>query len=195
MDKDANEKEYSLDELYESAIYVREHYASSVRSGADSLRLRGASMKPPPPQQQQQGVSSPPPQQGMSSVAAPPAPIGKPETHDDKAILSDKAEEQLPPPNQQPKSEEAPQKTSPAMMPEDSSPDILGSAIALFFSTIFSLLWFVIFGSPLRVLRSTLVLAFSAVLLSFLWLQLADYNRANEMGATTRMFTDHPGIM
>jgi len=184
IDRDANEKEYSLDELYESAFYVREHYASSILSGADSLRLRGASMKPPPPSSQQ-GVSSPPP---------PAATVGKPETQD-KAVSTDKVEEPQPP-NQAKPEEAAPQKKkAPAPMPEDSSPDVLGSVFVLFISVIFSVFWFVLVGFPLRVLRSTLVLACSAVLLSFLWLQLADDNGAGEIGATMKMYTNRPGIM
>ena len=176
IDKDANEKEYSLDELYDLAISVREHYASSVLAGSESLRLRGASIQAPP-----QRAASTSPEPESKAVA-----FEKPETCD-KAVLTDTMEE----PSAVKKSHEK----QVASMPEDSSSDILGSAIALFFSAIFSVIWFFLVGLPLRIISTTVVLAASAVVLSCLWLFIVDLSVADEMGATMRMFTNQAGIL
>ena len=180
IDKDANEKEYSLDELYDLAVNVREHYASSVLAGSESLRLRGAPIQPP-----QQRHTAPTDPEPKSSA------INTPETCD-KAVLTDKVEDSLKEPTAG-KNESHDKQAPPAS--DDSSLDILGSAIGLFVSTVFSILWFVVIGLPLRIVSSTIVLAASVVLLSFLWLQLADLSTAAEIGATMHMFTNQAGIL
>jgi len=182
IDKDANEKEYSLDELYEAATQVREHYCSIVRSTADGLRLRG--LDGPMMVQQSPASAQDSPRNSSSATRV--------ETQD-KAVATDMVGSEQPPAAADKAEQKKPKPAPPP--PEDSGPDILASAIQLFFSSIFSLVWFLVVGLPLRILTSTFVLAASAVLLSYLWLLLADDHGAGELGATVRMYTNQPGIM
>jgi hypothetical protein len=138
--------------------------------------LRGASIQAPP---QRNASTSPEPE--SKAVA-----FEKPETCD-KAVLTDTTEE--------PSAEKKSHEKQVASMPDDSSTDILGSAIALFFSVIFSVIWFIAVGLPLRIVTATVVLAASVVVLSCLWLFIVDLSIADEMGATVRMFTNQAGML
>ena len=176
VDQHAIDKEYSLDELYEFALSVRGHYCTTVRSFAAALQLQ-----PEPPQR---------------SNALPPTteivtnePKSKAIETAEKAVATEdiKGKEEM--------KESSQQVTKPLPSPPDdeSTTDVLASFIQLFFSTIFGTIWFILITLPLRILTTTMVLAFSAFLLSYLWMFFIDENM--EMGSSMRIHSNQPGIL
>ena len=180
VDKNALDLEYSLDELYEYAVSVRGHYCTTVRSFAAALQLH-----PDPP---------------AASPALPPMSASIAESRvvvetSEKAVGTDAlvvdkmtGENSL---------ESIKQRSVVSQPPvdDDTSSDVLGSFIQLFFSVIFGTIWFIFVKLPMRILTSTFVLAVSMALLSYIWLYFVDDNGAMEIGATPGMHVNRPGIL
>lgn len=169
IDHDANEREYSLDDIHEAALQVREHYCSIVRSTADGLRLKGTML---PSNNGNADTNT------LSNSNNHP----KVETRDQGMATDDTVA-----PSRDPE-------TKQATMPSDQDSSLGASIVSLFLGSLFSLIWFVLVGLPLRILTSTFVLAMSAVLLSMIWLYLQDDHGATDMGATTFIYSNQPGI-
>mmetsp|Transcript_21247 Transcript_21247/g.50492 ORF Transcript_21247/g.50492 Transcript_21247/m.50492 type:complete len:574 (-) Transcript_21247:300-2021(-) len=155
IDDRANEREYSLDEILEEALLVREQYCGTLTSTALALPDAAA-----PPQQQQTG-GKPPMPPASSSEEQPRRSEQKPESK---------------PPQQQ-------QKAPPPSGDDDgvddpsSSSDVLVVFLGMVVSFAFNLIWGTFVGMPLRLVRTTIVLVAACFLLQVLHLYLADgYN-------------------
>lgn len=171
IDKEANEKEYSLDDFYEWALSIRAHYCTTVLSFATALQLD------PPPE----------------PVAPPPVSLSKEVETADKAVLTDTVKEE--PKTEKKVEAKSAKKSAPPPLEEESSTDVLATFIQLFVSTLIGFVWFVCISLPIRILTSTFVMAGTAVLLSLIWLYVADDNGAGELGAAMRIYSNRPGIM
>ena len=138
IDGQANEKEYSLDEILEEALLVREQYCGTLTSTALAL---------PDPQQMQQQMQQP------SQPAAAPEPS-------------------------KPKAAPAPQQQQPPPADIDTgSSDVLVDFLGLVVSFFFNLIYGIFIGTPLKIIRMTIVLVVASVLFQALHLYLADgYN-------------------
>lgn len=173
IDGQANEKEYSLDEILEEALLVREQYCGTLTSTALAL---------PDPQQLQQQ-----PQQTQQPAKQP--------------ATETKPKEAPTPPQQQP----------PAAEIDSGSSDVLVDFLGLVFSFFFHLIWGIFIGTPLKIVRMTIVLVVASILVQVLHLYVADgYNawalrEFSTSGASTcssilasdlSWFSNHhPGIM
>lgn len=188
IDRETNEKEYSLDDLYESALYIRGHYCATVRSFAAALQLDRCHHHD---------------NNDNHHHSEPSVPV---ETAD-KAVGTDKVLEEpkeaaaaaTGTTNQAENAENKSKRSPPPVVAaEESSTDVLVVFLQLLFSTIFRFLWFVLVSLPLRILTATAVTAASVVLLSLLWLYVANDNGAAEMGAVVmRIYSNQhrAGIM
>ena len=176
VDKNAIDKEYSLDELCELALSVRGHYCTTVRSFAAALQLH------PDPQ-----ISRTTPRtseiitEEMKSKAIDTA---------DKAV----ATEDLKGNEEEKATKENSQvlKEHPLPHDDEATIDVLASFIQLFFSMIFGTIWFTFVTLPFRILTTTVVMALSAILLSYIWLFFIDEN--GELGSSMRMDSNRPGF-
>jgi hypothetical protein len=179
VDKNALDREYSLDELYEYAVSVRGHYCTTIRSFAAALQLH-----PEPPAADASTMPT------NTLISAPKVAV---ETVD-KSVATDtpKVSNVTEESNLHTKTQQS------APLPpvdEDTSSDVLGSFIHLFFSAILGTIWFIVVKLPLRILTSTVVLAASMALLSYLWLYFVDENGQMEIAATSGMYFNRPGIV
>lgn len=170
-DKDENDKVYSLDDLYEATVAVRQYYCSTVLATATGLQMQNGENPIPSPQKE---------------TEQPPKKI---ETCD-KAV----ATEELKIEEKKDDGVKPAKKSAPPPAPEEST-DLLGVVFQTFFSTIFGMIWFVFVTIPIRILTTTFVMSFAIVLLSLIWLYLVDDNGATEIGAPIRMYSNRPGIL
>ena len=174
VDKNAIDKEYSLDELYEFAISVRGHYCTTVRSFAAALQLHPDPQRPTTLQ-----------------------PIAEMITNETKSKVVDTAEKAVATDDVQGVEDitkESVQVSKPLPPPDDEgTSDVLASFIQLFFSTIFGTIWFIFITLPTRVLTTTIVMAISAILLSYFWLLFID--DTGESLSSMRIHSNRPGIL
>lgn len=181
VDKNALDREYSLDELYEYAVSVRGHYCTTVRSFAAALQLH------------------PEPQTAESVTAKTIAPISSTKVvveTADKSVATELSEEHNVVGKGSLDTGTKKQESTPLPPGDnDTSSDVLGSFIHLFFSLLFGTIWYIFVRLPIRILTSSLVLAASMALLSYLWLYFVDDNGAMDFGGTSGMLFNRPGIV
>ena len=178
VDKHAIDKEYSLDELYEFALSVRGHYCTTVRSFAAALQLHPEPQRPPtallPPSEEMVDKE-------MKSIKVETA---------EKSVATDEIKG-----NRELKENEDSQvsKPLPPLPDDDNTSDVLASYIQRFFSTIFGIIWFIFIVLPTRILTTTVVMAVSAILLSYVWLLFIDENA--ELVTAMHIHSNQPGIL
>lgn len=177
VDKNAIDKEYSLDELYEFALSVRGHYCTTVRSFAAALQLHPEPLRPD---------TSQPTTEMMTNDIKP-----KVITTADKAVATDVVNgvEDI----KETEGNVQVSKPPPPPPDDEGNSDVLASFIQLFFSTIFGTIWFILITLPTRILSTTIVMAISAVLLSYLWMFFID--DGGELLSSMRIHSNRPGIL
>jgi hypothetical protein len=164
IDEHANELEYSLDEVLEEALLVREHYASTMISTA-----LGFERRPPQP-----AVAAPghPGDSPPELAKAPSKDVGV-ET-DEKGMMTIPRNVQVD--NDQTKSHEKVDPHPPADHASGSS-DVLTIFIGMLFSSIFGLIYYIVIGLPLRILQTVFVLTATYAIINMVYFYLAlDYN-------------------
>jgi hypothetical protein len=186
IDKDANEMEYSLEELYDTAVQVRSHYASRVDSFAAALKWKGLSPS------KQSSIGDHPVSKMSANTTTLETSTPRTETADKAVGTEAVALEQTETTASKDQTASAPsKKKASAPVEDDSTTDVLAS----FFSMIFRTIWFVCIALPFRILTTALVLAVSVALVAFLWLYWADDHGAGAMGASMHVYTNQPGIL
>jgi hypothetical protein len=175
VDKNAIDKEYSLDELYEFALSVRGHYCTTVRSFAAALQLHPEPITT---------ASVPPPTTEVVKTEVKPTVV---ETAD-KAIATD--DEVLNKSMKETRVGTEKSKPPPPLPDDDTTTDVLATFIHLFFSVIFGTIWFIFVKVPIRIFTATIVTAIYILLLSYIWLFLVVDPAAN-----VRIYSNRPGIM
>jgi hypothetical protein len=186
IDGEANEKEYSLDDVFEGAVAARHHYCSSLVVAAATLRSQKNSQPPVP-----ELVSEQPP---PTSEPAQVKPVPKVETSEicvgtedlpfpaaAKAAPSDGASK--------PKS---PSKPPP---PAEDVTDVLSVFFSMFFGSIFWVIWTIFVSIPLRIISTTFYMLIGVMILSVVQVYLADDNGAAAMGAVVTSMYNRPGIV
>jgi len=164
IDSAANEKEYSLDEILEEALLVREQYCGTVTSTA--LGLEG---RPPLPEVR----TAAPTQQQPPNLRKPPSK--------DTGGGTDAAQK-----NGKPASQQQHQQRQPEKDPASSSSDVLVVFLGMLVSFAFRLVWGVVVGTPLRILRTAVVLTAACFLLQAVHFYLADDYNAWALREMTR---------
>eukprot|EP00531_Pseudo-nitzschia_arenysensis_P000993 CAMPEP_0116130998 /NCGR_PEP_ID=MMETSP0329-20121206/8776_1 /TAXON_ID=697910 /ORGANISM="Pseudo-nitzschia arenysensis, Strain B593" /LENGTH=971 /DNA_ID=CAMNT_0003625409 /DNA_START=176 /DNA_END=3091 /DNA_ORIENTATION=+ len=183
IDGQANEKEYSLDEILEEALLVREQYCGTLTSTALAL----------PDLKQQQSAQKPP--AAEAAKAKEPSKSQQPQKEPPK-------QEQQQMQHQQP---------PPGSDIDSGSSDVLVDFLGMVISFIFNLIYGIFIGTPLRIVRTTIVLIVAFTILQTLHLYLADgYNEwalrefttSNASTCSSVLASDlswfsnqHPGIM
>lgn len=182
IDSDASEKQYSLDAICEGALAVREHYCSSILSTGEAFRLRNSST--PLPKVTPIYVDD--------NEFDDTAPLYKSPTSDANVGTEDLPflEQEDPSTNKS----LAPPPPATADEYHESGSDVLSTAVNLFFSTIFSTIWFFMVRIPFLIVTHIVVMVIAIVLLSVIRLYVADDNSAAAMGATTSLYNE-PGIL
>ena len=163
IDEQANELEYSLDEILEEALLVREQYSSTMISTALGFEKR------PPQQVPAPAPASEPP--GLSK--APSKDVGV-ET-EEKGMMTGGVPKSVDVDTGKTQQEKAP----PAAEESGggSSSDVLTIFIGMIISSIFGLLYFLVIGLPLRIVQTVFVFTVAYGILSMLYFYLAqDYN-------------------
>jgi hypothetical protein len=193
IDGEANEKEYSLDDVFEGAVAARHHYCSSLVVAAATLRSQKKaqpsvpelmSEQPPPTSEPTQLKEKPKVETseicvGTEDLPYPPAA---------KAAAPDGAEKEA---ASKPKSPSKPLPPPPA---EDVT-DVLSVFFSMFFGSIFWVIWSVFVRIPLRIISTTLYMLIGALILSVVRVYLTDDNGAEAMGAIVSTMYNRPGIV
>jgi hypothetical protein len=177
IDNEAQEKEYSLDEIYEAALLARDHYCSTLYSTALSLRDRPASVAAPSPSQQLQ--KSPTNEIGVNTdeMIPPTGSQGILSPHDDPQHAS------APPP---------PHPVDDDKIESSGSADITSTLLGLIFGSIVALIWTILWKIPLAMIRTTVVLLGSYFLISLLWMFSRD---EGSLGSSAQFIAyNRPGI-
>lgn len=191
VDSGANDKTYSLDDIVEAALAAREHYCSAILSTAAYIKDRPAVPQSEPSVQQpifrSPAADSVPP---LVSTGSSDACVG---TEDLPFPAEPRAE--LKSVGSQADAPEPEHAARPPPPEEDDSPDVLATFAGIFFSTMAWVTWTIFVRTPLRIINTTFVLAVSAVLLSFVWLFIADDHGGSEMGASMGASYNPPGIL
>jgi len=202
IDGEGNDEEYWLDPIYEEALKIRESYCSNVFSAALALSASEADMPTADSVTNGQGpgssqVDNVPPTMMMPPVSTPPVvadacvdtndlpqdpSVQKPvEEYNDTGKEQSAQVKPSPPVQKQQKTEQLGQPHQPQH--EDSgSTDILSYFFITFFSTIFSLIRFILM-IPVRVVRFTFTVGVVVCIVNLLWLYFADNRNAMDMGA------------
>jgi hypothetical protein len=187
IDGKANEKEYSLDDVFEGAIAARHHYCSSLVVAAAALRLQKNSQPSVPELVSEQSPPTSGPTQlkqtpkvetseicvGTEDLPFPPAT---------KAAPSDGAQ----------KASKSPSKPPP---PTEDVTDVLSVFFSMFFGSIFWAIWTVFVRIPLRIIATTVYMLVGVMILSMVGVYLADDNGAAAMGAVVTSMYNRPGIV
>jgi hypothetical protein len=202
IDENANEGDYSLDQVFEGALMAREHYCSSLFSTA--LGLYQNSIKQQAQQQQQQQVpetivhvkeyvSDPKPETGEMCVGT--EELDFPTTIQVPKKVAVEAAAAAAGTGATPVAAAAPQKDKKASPPPDeNSSDVLTVGVGMFVSFFFGLLWTVLVRIPFKIFSTALAMTTAFCILSVVWLYLADDHGASLMGATTTFSYNRPGI-
>ena len=167
VDKDATEQDYSLDEIFEGAVAVRNYYCSSVISTAAGLKVHASTINAVPA-----NVTAPKPKKETSEVA-----VG--------------TEDQKLPPKEASKSSA----NKPTSQGGDDGPDVLRVFFGMFASGLLSLIWNVFIRLPLQILSFTVAILVSVVLASLVWMYMIEENEIASLGAAPSVLFNRPGIM
>lgn len=188
IDKDANEKDYSLDEVFEGALAARENYCTSVASLAVGLKTKESS----------QGKATE--SSGVPAGGGFAAPVQKPQTAEVGVGTED-----LPVPTNPPSNAEAndgneadkmPEKpTGPAMDIDDDGSDVASVVLQSFVSFLVWIVKTLLFTIPFRIVSFTLLFLIAFALLSLVSLQLTDDHGAVTMGASFDSMFNLPGVV
>jgi hypothetical protein len=190
IDGEANEKEYSLDDVFEGAVAARHHYCSSLVVAAAALRLQKDSQPPVPAL-----VSEQPPPTSPEPVQLKPA--AKVETSE---ICVGTEDLPFPPVAKAPDGAQQvaaskPKSPSKPPPPTEDVTDVLSVFFSMFFGSIFWAIWTVFVRIPLRIVATTVYMLIGAMILSVVWVYVADDNGAAAMGAVTTSIYNRPGIV
>lgn len=181
IDTEGNDGEYWLDPVYEEALSIRESYCSNVFSAA--LALEASSPKTdssPPPGNQNSFHAFHVAHQPQPQVVKPPmidACIGTEDLQLPPATVSPtKNEQKLGQSDERSQAGVKEKKIDIESFekPGIGSTDILSSFIIFFFSSIFSLLWF-IFMIPVHISKVAITLMLVIAIYQIVWTSLADY--------------------
>lgn len=159
IDSAANEKEYSLDEILEEAMLVREQYCGTLTSTALGL---DAQALPSSNDDARTGPSSSM-AMSMSETTTSSTATLEPNPSKAKAPSKDVPEQQQQPPPP-PQKEEA----------GGGSSDVLVVFVGMIASLFVKLVWGVVVGTPLRIIRTAVVLVAAGCILQALHLYLLD---------------------
>lgn len=177
VDKDGNEQDYSLDDVFEGARAVREHYCHAVVSTAAGLKASRRNSNAPPPQSQQAQAPDP-----AKKVATSNKNVG---TEDLPFPAGDKGGQKE---NPKKKKKELPP-------PDDNSSDVLAVFFGMFANSILSFLYFVFIGIPLRIMTFFVVFGSAVILLCLARLYMMDEYGAASLGGPVNVMYNQPGIM
>jgi hypothetical protein len=191
IDAEANEKDYSLDDVLEEALLVREQYCSTMTSTALGFQARPKDVVEAPPMEPQH--ASPPSikpttsEMGVdtSDIPFPPATIDVPNQDESK-----QTKEPVPAQVQKPKQLEEPESSS--------SSDVLAVFVGMIVQSIFGFIWWILVGLPMAIVKLSIVSMGALVLLAMVYLYaLQEHNgMALHIGATTSsFFSNAPGIL
>jgi hypothetical protein len=177
IDSEANELDYCLDDIFQGAKAVREHYSAAVVSMQSALERDGAKTIPGTPQ-----AASP---MAVPAVKVPTKETGV-GTEDVPKAMPAQVDEK--PAKKKKKSKDPP--------PEEPSPGALVAAIGMFVNLISELIWFFFIRLPLRIVSTTIVMACAIFILATIQLYLADDRGAQAMGAAVYgSMYNQPGIV
>ena len=178
IDSDANEKEYSLDEIFQGARAVREHYCSSFSCVAATLREKAVAAAAAPTRMstgthtKNVGVGT---EDFLQPTVLPAAKKATKDTSTSTTTATDKSAA----PKQQ-KKKKAP--------PPEEPGSVMGTFVSMFVNYVFNMIWLVLVGIPLRILSTTIVMLCATLLLATLWIYTA-----SDMSYHGRLYNP-PGI-
>lgn len=166
IDENAEECEYSLDDLFEAANTVRYNYSTSILSTARGLKHRQPYESPAT------GIA---PTEFGSPVQVLRSPFETPEKPDtsDMSVqtdtLTDSASPKRPAGEKKPTTQ--PKNVQPPEPEKDSNDDIVGQLMSMFFSFLLSSLYNLFIGIPFRILSTTFVIVMVFLLVAYLRVQ------------------------
>ena len=163
------EQQYSLDQVFEGIIAVRQYYCHSVVSAADILKRKQ------PTRQQAKAEGA---------VVSPGKDVGV----DTKDLL-------LPKESSSNNSSGGKDSKSSSSPPSDEGSDILSTAFQMFISSLVHLLWNVFVRLPLRILFNVVALATAVGILAWMWVYYEYDSGAAHIGSSVHLMFNQPGIL
>jgi len=160
VDEHAMEREYSLDEILEEALLVREQYCGTLTSTALGLDGRGDDPPAVQAQQKQHPIQEVQIPGDLDLQKAPSKDVGV-ET-DERGIGPDTS-----PPSQQ---QNQPPPGVEGAEGDAGSSDVLIVFIGMMFSVLFKLVFGIFVGMPLRIVRSIVVFTISYIIIQYLFM-------------------------
>lgn len=196
IDAQANEKDYSLDEILEQALLVREQYCSTMMSTAMGLKDR-----PPPSAPTDEVPNSPPPgvQPSTSDVGIgtdptefPPESLNVPSTSKDAAAKT-KGSALITPEDVTAKKGKTTQEDH-----RSSSGDVLAIFLGIIFKGLFGVIHWFFIALPVKIVTTSLIAfgSFCVLGMTYLYL-LEDHNLTvlNGTGQASLYYTNAPGVL
>jgi hypothetical protein len=184
IDGEANEVQYSLDEIFNGLVQVRDQYCASVVATVSVLRKRPKATTPA--LFDQDGPSIEKVDSGVQSDPMPSAE-SKPRVAD---VCVGTEDMPFAPPK--------PQQAAPAERPKETPPSdisVMTTFIGMLFSSIIWVFYTVLVWVPFKIVSTTVFMFVAGLILSCIWLYVAEDQGAGAMGATLDVFYNRPGIM
>ena len=185
IDADANEKDYSLDEILEQALLVREQYCSAMMSTAIGLKDRPVEAPAAEP------ASPPAVKVSTSDVGTGTDPsMFPPEKEPRKDAKA--APSKLKQPDASVSSKSAPPKSL-TVEDQGGSGDVLAMFFGMVFKGIFGLIWWFLVTLPIKVFSTTLISFGTLFVLGIVYLKMLEYHNIVGLGSTFDY--NAPGIL
>jgi hypothetical protein len=181
IDSDANEKEYSLDEIADTAMAVREHYCGAFRTAALGFQRRGILQTPPTPLQV--NTEGPPSMMQPAQVSTPTADacVGTEEKVSTAAGAADPAAA-------------VPREARP-LPPDAAMEDPSSDVFSTFIGMLVSLVYFFVVKVPCAVFYTTFIWALTAVCLACIYILVVHYMGSSHLSPGLGYYHNQPGIM
>jgi hypothetical protein len=178
VDDDARDQQYSLEAVLDEALKCREQYCKTVTATAIGFMNR-----PPVPAD---------PRQDALHLDKTPSRDVATETEEQGPVSTVQVESNTDGGGKQDSAPAEPSKVSGTDVDTTSS-DVLMVFIGMIFSSVFGLIYFMLIGLPLQIIRTTIILAAAFAILSTIYL----YTAQDMYGTRDMLFMSntYPGIM
>ena len=186
IDSDANEKDYSLDEILEKALLVREQYCSAMMSTAIGLKDRPVEAPAAAPP-----ASPPAVKVSTSDVGTGTDPsMFPPEKESGKEAKAAPSKSKHPDASTSSKSSNPPKS-----LEEDQggSGDVLAMFFGMIFKGIFGVIWWFLVTLPIKIFSTTLISFGTLFVLGIVYLKMLEFHNIVGLGSTFGY--NAPGIL
>jgi len=173
IDESANEQEYSLDQILQEALSVREQYCASMMTTAIGFERRQPQLLPQ--QDAASVVTAPKPEMADAAVDTSDMPIPK-----EIAVEPSKKGEKKQKEEKKSKGESKPKPSDPEELP--GAGDVLITFIGIVVKSFLGFLWWIFIGLPLATIRASITMVLAGAIVGMLYLYALQYHHEALLG-------------